>query len=326
MRSAGLIIVALVAGLLGGATPASAGKILFTRVIPPSQPMAGAHVMVMRSDGSGARRVPKHRLKGSIDLSPDGRRVAWIDGAGGLVTETFTGRNLRVVWPIRRANDGLSSPRWSPFSKQITVTRGVDPPAGWEKDQTGGFAQIFVLRADGRRRRRLSTPVHMASPNWSPDGRRIVAVGVRPRGPETCTGTPPVYLDVECTTPPVHFGLWVINVASRAAREIVGYDDGTRVGRGVWSLRGRTIAFDRSSPDDPEGQLWTVRPHGSGLHQLTNLQGGAQAPSWSPDGRRLAFTTQTRGGRSDVATMRADGSGLRILTHSATNVNPDWSR
>jgi len=29
---------------------------------------------------------------------------------------------------------------------------------------------------------------------------------------------------------------------------------------------------------------------------------------------------------SDIATIRADGSGLRVLTHGGNNFNPDWSR
>ena len=74
-----------------------------------------------------------------------------------------------------------------------------------------------------------------------------------------------------------------------------------------------------------EIRVWAVRPNGSGLRELTPLLVGHQVPSWSPDGRRLAVTTQTKGSRSDIATIRADGSGLRVLTHSGNNFHPDWS-
>jgi Tol biopolymer transport system component len=313
-----LVVPFVVAGLFGAAPSASADKILFSRTSN-----AGAQVWVMRSDGSGARRLPK--IDGmQIDLSLDARWLAWLTTDGSLVTETFSRRHKRVVWHTPRVDTGLSSPRWSPSGTQISVTREVDPPGGWDEDQQGGFSQIFVLRADGGQRRRLSTPVDMGSPNWSPDGRRIVAVGAH-SGPETCTGTPPFYLDRECRST-FHTGLWVIKVASGAAREIVGFDN-EGVAGAVWSPDGRTIAFNRFSTDETEtAQVWTVRPDGTGLRQLTRLPGGAAAPSWSPNGRRLAVQTKPTRTRSDIATIGANGSGLRILTKSGNNLNPDWSR
>ena len=46
------------------------------------------------------------------------------------------------------------------------------------------------------------------------------------------------------------------------------------------------------------------------------------SPSWSPDGRMLAFTG--RGG--DIYTVHADGPGLHKLTHGpGWNVGADWS-
>ncbi len=44
-------------------------------------------------------------------------------------------------------------------------------------------------------------------------------------------------------------------------------------------------------------------------------------PSWSPDGRTIAFT-----GGSVLYTVHADGTGLRKLTHGpGWNVGPKWS-
>jgi Tol biopolymer transport system component len=40
------------------------------------------------------------------------------------------------------------------------------------------------------------------------------------------------------------------------------------------------------------------------------------APSWSPDGRRLAFATEGTDGQSDIYVMNADGTGRRQLTRS----------
>jgi Tol biopolymer transport system component len=93
----------------------------------------------------------------------------------------------------------------------------------------------------------------------------------------------------------------------------------------AWSPNGRTIAFTRYIQGTADAHVWTVRPNGTGLRQLTPLL-AFQPPSWSPDGRRLAVTIQRRGRGTDIATIRADGSGLRVLTHSGSNFNPDWSR
>ncbi len=50
-----------------------------------------------------------------------------------------------------------------------------------------------------------------------------------------------------------------------------------------------TLAFVRK-----EGKLnanvWTVRPTGRGLQQVTRLKGESMSPSWSPDGRFVIFT------------------------------------
>ena len=109
----------------------------------------------------------------------------------------------------------------------------------------------------------------------------------------------------------------------------MGFDDGSSVGHAVWSPDGQTIAFDRYLRTDTEekGQLWTVNPDGGGLRQITQLTGGAATtPDWSPSGRRIAITTRMPQELANIATIRADGSGLRILTHRRLNLEPDWSR
>src|SRR5262245_10968860 len=56
-------------------------------------------------------------------------------------------------------------------------------------------------------------------------------------------------------------------------------------------------------------QLYTVRPNGRDLRQITHVDGDAIKPDWSPDGRRIAFALD----ECSVAIMNADGSGLRVL-------------
>ena len=52
---------------------------------------------------------------------------------------------------------------------------------------------------------------------------------------------------------------------------------------------------------------------GSGKRNLTRNPAQDGSPSWSPDGRRIAFVSN-RDGRLEAHVMNADGSGQRSLT------------
>jgi Tol biopolymer transport system component len=75
-------------------------------------------------------------------------------------------------------------------------------------------------------------------------------------------------------------------------------------------------------------QIFTVRPNGHELHQITHVDGVASGPDWSPDAHRIAFTLND----CSVAIMDADGGNLSTLgddpalCQNDPSFTPDGSR
>ena len=78
----------------------------------------------------------------------------------------------------------------------------------------------------------------------------------------------------------------------------------------------------------PRQEIYVVKADGSGLKRLTTDANADFDPSWSPDGRRIAYRHQ-RGedeSTSEIYVMNADGSQPRNLTrHRGQDHSPAWS-
>jgi TolB protein len=76
-------------------------------------------------------------------------------------------------------------------------------------------------------------------------------------------------------------------------------------------------------------EIYAMDADGSGVRRLIRSPGSDGHPAWSPDGRRIAFSSQrASSGNGDLGdriyVMDADGSGQRQLTQTFGKY-PDWS-
>ncbi|WP_374971021.1 hypothetical protein [Terrabacter sp. BE26] len=327
VRSGALVVVALVASSLAACTsapgaatttpPATASvarpSTSSPSTLPPSGPATGGaplvkqtayvlgnvqgHLRMVHPDGTGGRiLVPSVDVLGESngvivgDWSPDGQRVAftrvhrevqpftasqWVamsDGSGAREV-------VPCAPPCLRAGLGAFSPRGDQLAYAVTELDAAGT-------RVARNAVEVVTLATGRRRVVAETReplVEFAFPRWSPDGRRLVVQVTRwPAGPATATapvsGSPSIAV------------LDLARPRTQVPRVLAPRLPGTYPD---WSWKTDTIVFSTNDPDvvagDAEHDLWTVRPDGTRLRQVTHLQQPALAmhPSWTPDGTIL---------------------------------------
>ena len=88
--------------------------------------------------------------------------------------------------------------------------------------------------------------------------------------------------------------VWVVPFAGGAARQLTNGERGES--QPQWSPDGSTIAFisargPGTGEDAPKPQIWLLNADGGEGWALTSARDGVVAYSWSPDGKRIAYTT-----------------------------------
>ena len=257
-------------------------------------------IYVMNLDGSGQRELtPDNASEKSPAWSPDGRQIAFL--ATGVRVVNADGSGLRR---LTRTGGDASAPAWSPDGRQIAFVSRRD-----------SNLEIYAMSIDGSGQRRLTrNTVRDTNPVWSPDGQRIAFES--------------------------NWQVYVMNADGSGQRRLTR--NGRRNFAPAWSPDGRRIAFERRLGRKKYSrcsrcgrastfEVWMMNADGT---EARLLAGDAAEPSYSPDGRTLAFQKRPVQSRpvpsvrqSDIYVMNADGSGQRNLTRSRgwAEHSPAWS-
>lgn len=176
---------------------------------------------------------------------------------------------------------------------------------------------VYAVAADGSGLANLTNSRQPAkfNPAWSPDGTHLAFIGSSL--PYT-GGTGGLYIMNADGSGVTLLPQWSVNAYIAASTP-------------AWSPDGLRLALVCPVDDPASGNIWwhvcVMNADGSNLTALTSDLGYYYgAPTWSPDGTKLAFARgSVRPGWGDVFVMNADGSGLTQVTHDDHSGTPSWS-
>src|SRR5229473_712252 len=251
------------------------------------------------------------------ELSPDGQWVAYAVRTRMLKED----KNEQRLWMVStRGGDAIpltaegvssSHPRWSPDGKYLAIlsARNAGKAQVWLLDRRGGEAQKLTEVAQG-----------INDFEWSPDSTRLVLILQDPK-PEDAEAAkdkdkdkpaakpktpPPLVIDrLQFKQDTVGYldrrrdHLYVFDVASKKTTQLTSGDfDDTEP---AWSPDGKSLAFSSNRSSDPDrnynSDIWVVgadnSDKGAHLTQVTTNPGSDRAPAWSPDGKWIAYVTET---------------------------------
>lgn len=190
--------------------------------------------------------------------------------------------------------------------------RRQDEQIVFASNRAGTF-DLYVVNADGTDLRPifdepLGNALDEYEPDVSPDGRQVVFVRA---------------VGLNCCGPAAH--VYIANIDGTGVRELTSAGPGVDDYRPQWSPDGRRIAFSRGSGGGSPSNVFTIRPDGGDLQQLTHETGSSNNfPTWSPDGSMLAFNTNRRGGL-EIWVMDRGGGRQRPITSEPAGTSPQWS-
>lgn len=236
------------------------------------------------------------------DVAPDGHRIVFESNRLSPFFKLFvldvTNQSLRPLVPGPRED---VTPAWSPSGRQIVFVSNAIP---------GGAGQIWIVNDDGTSAHAISpSNTDDSHPKWSPDGKEIVFCSTRGDGKND--------------------DIYVMKVDGSNVRRLT--DNGP-----TWdtfpsfSPDGSKIVFRRlfrpqvGDTLTTNSEVMVMNADGTGAVNLSHDPWFDGWPSWSPDGRRIAFASN----RTDayrIYVMNADGSDVKEVSHGhEIEQRPRW--
>jgi Tol biopolymer transport system component len=246
--------------------------------------------------------------------SPDGRRLAFKTaqfGSNQLAVINADGTGETLLTRTFRFSEG--QPAWSPDATKLLYRRTPENPLVQNAD-------IWVLDVDASAKdptQPVTQPVLLRTgderyPSYSPEGTQIAFRG-----------------DLDLAEPSGDEELYVMNADGTNVRQLTSNADFDSAPS--WSPDGRRIVFERATAgtfmpgvEAHEKDIYVMRADGSHVRRLTDSPGLDEGPEFSPDGTKIAFSSD-RDGQQEIYVMDADGSNPRRLTDNpARDESPDW--
>lgn len=261
---------------------------------------------------------PSKRLTSVVDgyphPSPDGRRVAFQSNRTGRWEIYVMNADGSGVAQLTDAPGDNVTPKWSPDGTRIVFAASP-----------GGNSDVFVMNADGTGRRRLTDhPGDDSHPHWSADGARIVFNSARAT-PDPAAEWSRQWHEVFTMRPDGGDPRQHTRCRTVCTYPSLSPDGSRILFRKVVDAPGFQWNLD-AGPRNSE--VFVAAPDGSDEVNLSRSAAFDGWPAWSPDGRRIAFTSNRMGPANvgQVFVVGADGTGLRQVTQGPwSHTQPAWS-
>lgn len=224
--------------------------------------------------------------------------------ATAVYVSDLDGANLTQIF---KKDGGVFAPTWSPDGQSLAVSHGASPFTREYRP-----AQILTMKADGSEARALTDgKLDSGAPSFAPDGKRIVFR---------------VWSEQER-------GLRILNLDDNSIASLTVQNDNFP----SWSPKGDRICFSRNVGGE-QFDIFTIRPDGTDLRQLSETPGDELRCTWSADQKQIVFTSSRFGFRDEAPLyddspqpylelfiMRDDGKDPQPLSNDKWEDNtPAW--